>query len=230
MFLLNDGAYPLTFESTYRSALQPEVLTSGDLHQGEWIELVALSMDQLHHQPEIRINSSWRRTDGILERPPFALRPRPRSIFSKMAPNPYFTFPAVLFPLAETAGKKEHIPVHTRRSPGGPSDRAYISSTPTPHMRATFEIELDLHAERLFSEPGKVSPADIFKRQMQVFEGFLKKALQVGVPHVFIIHGLGKGKLKKAIAERCGHYPEVNQVRNDYHPKYGFGASEITFY
>ncbi|MCF8238314.1 MAG: Smr/MutS family protein [Saprospiraceae bacterium] len=229
ILLINDGRSPLSFESHFAGEDLDVLRKKGDLQQGEWIELVALAMDQLHHQPEITVRSFWKLEDQMLERPLFSLRPRPKTVFSKMTPNSYFNFPAVLYALPDETGVKEALQVHTRRRSLVPSDRALISSTPAPHLRASFDIVQDLHAERLFADPGKISSTDIFARQMLVFEQFLKQAIQVGVPHVFIIHGLGKGKLKKAIAERCKHIPEVKLVRNDYHPKYGFGASEIVF-
>ncbi len=229
IFLVNDGRLCISFESRFKADLQAEVSKKGELQQGEWIELVALSMDQLHHQPEITIRSFWKQADQLQERPLYSLRPRPKSVFPKLMPNDFFSFPAVLYRLPDRTDKKEQLEVHTRRKPSYSSGRSFISSTPAPHDRAAFDIVRDLHAELLFAEPAKASSADIFAKQMLVFEQFLKQAIQVGVPHVFIIHGLGKGKLRKAIAERCADYPEVKLVRNDYHPKYGFGASEILF-
>jgi dsDNA-specific endonuclease/ATPase MutS2 len=44
-----------------------------------------------------------------------------------------------------------------------------------------------------------------------------------------VIHGLGKGKLKNEIATRLINHPEVKTFKNEYHPKYGFGATEIIF-
>ncbi|RQH21817.1 hypothetical protein D5R40_31195 [Okeania hirsuta] len=46
---------------------------------------------------------------------------------------------------------------------------------------------------------------------------------------VFVIHGVGEGKLRNAIATRLIKYPEVVSFKNEFHPRYGFGATEIIF-
>lgn len=64
---------------------------------------------------------------------------------------------------------------------------------------------------------------------MSHFEAFLSKAVRLGVPSVFIIHGVGKGVLKDAISQRLKQHPNVAEFRNEYHPKYGWGATEVFF-
>ena len=225
VFLLNDHSDPLTFSGEIRIGDHQVTQKAGTLSAGEWIELIALPMDRLHQQPEILIQS--KPESDPVEYPPFVLKPRPKSLFQKMRPNEYFSFPAALYPLPVNSGGSKNLDVYTKRPLVSNPDRRRIHTTPAPLQRASFKTELDLHAEQLFANPGKVSPADIFRRQMETFEHYLQQAIQIGVPHVFIIHGLGKGKLRQAIADRSLTYSSVAQVRNDYHPKYGFGASEI---
>jgi dsDNA-specific endonuclease/ATPase MutS2 len=42
-------------------------------------------------------------------------------------------------------------------------------------------------------------------------------------------HGLGEGKLRTAIARRLKEMHEVSAYKNEYHPKYGWGATEVIF-
>ncbi len=225
VFLVNDSALSLTFSGEIRLADSPVSQKEGTLVPYEWIELTALTMDRLHQQPEILIRS--KQASETADYQTFTLKPRPKSLFQKMTPNGYFNFPAALYPLPENSGSPTNLNVYTKRPATSNPDRRRIHATPTPSQKAFFNTELDLHAEQLFANPGKVSPADIFRRQMETFEHYLQQAIQIGVPQVFIIHGLGKGKLRQAIADRSLTFSEVAQVRNDYHPKYGFGASEI---
>lgn len=227
VFLLNDSSAPISFTGEIRIANHQVAQKEGTLAMGEWIEMIALPMDRLHQQPEIQIRSNPVSDPGGF--PTFVLKPRPKSLFQKLLPNPYFTFSAALYRLPETAGVAAILNVYTKLPVPSNPDRRRIHATPPPAQKASFNTELDLHAERLFSNPGKVSPADIFRRQMETFEHYLQQAIRIGVPHVFIIHGLGKGKLRQAIVDRSLTYQAVAQVKNDYHPKYGFGASEIIF-
>ncbi|WP_428409939.1 Smr/MutS family protein [Phaeodactylibacter xiamenensis] len=43
------------------------------------------------------------------------------------------------------------------------------------------------------------------------------------------MHGIGKGKLRDSIASRLIQMPEVRSFRNEYHHRYGYGATEVIF-
>ncbi len=62
---------------------------------------------------------------------------------------------------------------------------------------------------------------------MEAFDKFLSQAIRLGVSKVFVIHGVGKGKLKDKIVTRLIQMPDVTNFKNEYHSKYGFGATEI---
>jgi len=40
---------------------------------------------------------------------------------------------------------------------------------------------------------------------------------------------IGKGRLRNEIASRLVQMPEVKTFKNEYHPNYGFGATEVIF-
>ncbi|MBK7408795.1 MAG: Smr/MutS family protein [Saprospirales bacterium] len=94
---------------------------------------------------------------------------------------------------------------------------------------AEFVNEIDLHIERLTDRHAKLGNAEILRIQMAHFEAFLNKANRLGIASIFVIHGVGKGVLRDAIAERLRRHPEVREFKNEYHPKYGWGATEILF-
>jgi dsDNA-specific endonuclease/ATPase MutS2 len=94
---------------------------------------------------------------------------------------------------------------------------------------AHFIPEIDLHIQNLTNGYAKLDRGEIVRIQLQHFQRFLEKAIRLGVPSVFIIHGVGEGKLKEAIAERLRHHPAVSKFKNEYHAKYGYGATEVIF-
>ncbi|MBK6949349.1 MAG: Smr/MutS family protein [Haliscomenobacter sp.] len=94
---------------------------------------------------------------------------------------------------------------------------------------AEFLPELDLHIEKLVNDPAHLSNAQIAQLQLKVFEDYMDKAIRLGLERVFIIHGLGKGRLKDMIASRLIRMPEVLTFKNEFHPKYGHGATEVIF-
>ena len=94
---------------------------------------------------------------------------------------------------------------------------------------ASFSPEIDLHIEKLKPNAKDLSNKEIVKIQMQAFENYLAKAIRLGVERVFIIHGVGTGALKKRITEKIILHPDIKSFKNEFHPRYGWGATEIIF-
>ncbi len=94
---------------------------------------------------------------------------------------------------------------------------------------AHFKNELDLHIQQLHADHKSLSPAESLQIQLQAFENYLQRAINVGIPSVFIIHGLGTGRLRDRIAARLRRSENVLHFKNEFHEKYGFGATEVIF-
>lgn len=92
-----------------------------------------------------------------------------------------------------------------------------------------FQEELDLHLDKLVSNPESVPKHQVLPTQMMYFDNYIDQALRLGVDQVFIIHGVGNGVLKKAIQKRLESTPFIKKVIQEYHPKYGYGATEVHF-
>jgi hypothetical protein len=95
--------------------------------------------------------------------------------------------------------------------------------------KAEFKNELDLHIEKLVPNTSKLDPTSIMTIQLSRFHEYIEEAILAGVPVVYIIHGLGQGKLKDEIHKALKENKAVKRFINQYHAKYGFGATEIQF-
>lgn len=102
---------------------------------------------------------------------------------------------------------------------------------PTPDVGeyAQFPREIDLHIEVLHTNHTTLTNEEIVKQQLRAFDHYIEKAVRLGIPRVFVIHGVGKGRLKEMIAARLRRNNQVQTFRNEYHQKYGWGATEIIF-
>jgi dsDNA-specific endonuclease/ATPase MutS2 len=49
------------------------------------------------------------------------------------------------------------------------------------------------------------------------------------VDRIFVIHGVGEGKLRDVISTQLMQMTEVKSFKNEFHPRYGFGATEVIF-
>lgn len=95
--------------------------------------------------------------------------------------------------------------------------------------KANFSSDIDLHAEKLLSNPNKHSPKEIFEFQIQALKEFLEHAIELDMKEVFVIHGLGTGKLRIAVEQVLRRNEHIKEFKNEYIAKYGFGATHVRF-
>jgi len=91
------------------------------------------------------------------------------------------------------------------------------------------KYEVDLHIEKLIDEWRGLSNIAILAIQLNEFQRYLDLAIAHKQPSMIVIHGLGKGKLRDEIHQLLRQTPEVGNFVNEYHPRYGYGATEISF-
>jgi hypothetical protein len=87
--------------------------------------------------------------------------------------------------------------------------------------------EIDLHIENLADNYSGMSNGEIMQIQLSRFREALENAIIGGLETFYVIHGLGKGKLREEIFRILPEYKAVKSFKNEYHHKYGFGATEI---
>lgn len=88
---------------------------------------------------------------------------------------------------------------------------------------------VDLHIEKLNDNWQQLSNFEILTAQLSHFEKYYELAVAHHQPTLIIIHGIGEGKLRDEIHERLKYKNEVKSYVNQFHPLYGFGATEIYF-
>ena len=88
---------------------------------------------------------------------------------------------------------------------------------------------IDLHIEKLSDDWKGLSNFEILSIQLSAFEKYLNLAIAHHQPNFIVVHGIGTGKLKDEIHEILKSKKEVKSFVNQYHPNYGFGATEIFF-
>lgn len=93
--------------------------------------------------------------------------------------------------------------------------------------RAAFPLEIDLHAAALIPNHKSLDKKDILQKQMAAFEEYIQEAYRLGMDKIAVIHGLGEGKLRERIHQRLDQLDWVKDFRNEYHPRYGWGATEV---
>lgn len=88
---------------------------------------------------------------------------------------------------------------------------------------------VDLHIEKLTDNFKSLNNFEILTIQLSHFEKYYHLAVANQQPNLIVIHGVGTGKLRTEIHEILKLKREVKSFANQYHPNFGFGATEIFF-
>lgn len=238
LYLINDTSFDMIYHLTYTTAGKIKYDQHGKI-DGPGAELIGeIHIDELNDQPECAVNCHRVTTEGLQEVCAKLLKIKPKSFFSKFTTAPVLNRQVHLFRLLdrnETPAKPEKeaedLRTYTIRNNKlrWRQEKQKQGKKHEVTELAQFSPEIDLHIENLMAKPGKLSNADVLRHQLEHFEHYMDKAIQVGAERVFIIHGVGKGKLRDAIATRLMQNTFVKTFNNNYHPRYGFGATEVVF-
>ncbi len=202
-----------------------------------------LFYDELVEIPEAIIEAREVSTAGVGDILTKVIKLKPQSFFKSIMTAPLLNKQVhhfVLFenfnppqPKAKEKGAKEDLKAYTKRVKEpvkpvyqSPSIGRKVSRNEIEEY-ANFNTEIDLHIENITDKSSGMSNGEILKMQLHHFDRFMQKAYRLGVPRVFIIHGVGKGKLRDAITTKLLQEYDIETFRNEFHPKYGFGATEV---
>ncbi len=111
---------------------------------------------------------------------------------------------------------------------GNAGFRVYDASRVRENL-APARTVVDLHIEKLTNSWKHLSNFEILTIQLKEFEKFYDLAVSHYQPSLTVIHGVGVGKLRDEIHDILKLKKEVKSFVNQYHPSYGYGATEIYF-
>lgn len=109
---------------------------------------------------------------------------------------------------------------------GNAGFRIYDASKASVHFPPAQSV-VDLHIEKLTDRFQHLNNGEILDLQLSVFEKQLDLAVLHKSSNIIFIHGVGEGRLRHEIHELLKIRKEVKSFVNQYHPFYGYGATEV---
>src|SRR5688572_23214378 len=88
---------------------------------------------------------------------------------------------------------------------------------------------IDVHIEKLSDSWKHLSNFEILTLQLKTFEKYYYLAVAHRQPNLTVVHGIGSGKLRDEIHDILKSKKEVKSFVNQFHPNFGYGATEIFF-
>ncbi len=236
IWLINDTEEEYIFNLLLKVKGEKDWDQNAKLDKMSKTEMGTMPFDQLNDNPVFELQK-WRITSmGTQDFQKNSIKIKPKTFFGKLRTAPFIDVPVhwfLAFPKKKKAAQGEDLRSYTKRNasvrlPRNEEERRRFNLNDVSEF-ASFEIEIDLHVGALETDTTGMDAAQIIRVQMEYFDGFIENAVRIGVPRVFVIHGLGKGKLRDLIATRLVNHPDVKTFRNEYHPRYGWGATEVEF-
>lgn len=155
-----------------------------------------------------------------------SLRLKPKQLFSKLQDLKEKNEASFSYRLFENYPDKqiEHEPYF----PEIKKQKSYDLSKVKQQLEPPRSV-IDLHIEKLTTAWQGMSNFEMLTLQLRTFEKYYDLAVLHMQPSLIVIHGVGSGKLRDEIHAILRQKKEVRSFVNQYHPLYGFGATEIQF-
>ncbi|MBL7827507.1 MAG: Smr/MutS family protein [Saprospiraceae bacterium] len=238
VWLINDTQFEFLMEFDLYTVNRDVLIIDNKIAAASALELGDFLSDDLNDAPEAFIKVQRITTEGLDQPLENTLKIRAKQFFNSLNTAPIINVMAhqlVLLDAFEPKQKESNsddLKLYTQqnrkkgRNIDGDRSRHYKAFD--PEAFAGFEPEIDLHIQNLMNGYARIDKGEILRIQMMHFQRFLDQAIRLGAPKVFIIHGVGEGKLKEAVSQSLKENPHVVKFKNEYHHKYGYGATEVT--
>ena len=228
MHLLNRTQMELRFK--YRQSFfgKNEFTLDTQLHPFEDFYLHDVLLTDLSDSPVFEFEFSLLQPDKTkADYFPKSLKLKPKQLFEKigkMKKNDEATFSISLFEKYPDRPVTEFFDLDL---PTG-KVKSFDAAKTREHLEPAKPV-VDLHIEKLEVDWNGLSNYEILGLQLKAFEKYYDLAVAHIQPSLTVIHGVGEGKLRDEIHAILNTKKEVKTFVNQFHPLYGFGATEIFF-
>ncbi len=238
-WLINDTTQEFLLELDLYTATRDVLVLDEKITAISALELGDLLFDDLNDSLEASVTVRRITTEGLDQPLKKTLKIRPKQFFNNVQTAPILNLLAHHFLLfdsfepkkeSESEDLKKYAKQQTPHLKSGSQLESALYKVFNVEEFASFVPEIDLHIEKLINGHARLDKGEIVRIQMLHFQRFLDKAIRLGVPRVFVIHGVGEGKLREAIAARLRENHDVAKFKNEFHHKYGYGATEVIFH
>ncbi len=230
LYLLNRTRtyYKFNYQLNYFG--KPDLSFKNEIHAFGDFYLHDLDFENLNDSPTFEFDFSLLEKDKKkAEHFEASVRLKPRQLFARieeLRKNNQATFTQRLF---ETYPDKPiDAPVELGRL-AARGYKIYDATKAREHLEPARSV-VDLHIDKIIDDWKGLSNHEILKLQLRTFEKFYDLSLAHRQPSLIVIHGVGEGRLREEIHERLRTKKEVSSFVNQFHPNFGFGATEIFFH
>jgi hypothetical protein len=224
--LLNETPYSLRYTYEARDIKSELLSLKGEMQPFSNLYLHSLDFETMSAVPRFLWEAQPVEGKKLGPKRTGEVRLRPPKLFQHLQKSLQHGEPTFRVVLLEDFVEKEQVPLLEHPF--------VISPIPQPELRpSSIEAELpailDLHLSALLGDGETLPRGEALPLQIRVLRHALEETIVVGGKRLMVIHGLGRGILRNMVHEVLRKTPEVAHFSDDWHPKYGFGATEVWF-
>jgi len=238
LLLVNATAYDLYVKMTVLFDNESELTLSERVKAFSPLKVDEFTPLEFGDKPSVKYEFQRIMTTGVESFKQGVLKLKDKMLLKEKKMIPLLDFPAIGISIwaknkvekpASIGSLKDYTQENVKLRPKKTIVAKPVFSLFDPLRKAHFPTEIDLHIEKLAKNYRNLSNAQIVQIQMKAMSNYVDDAYQLGMDSVFLIHGVGKGYLMNAIHKRLRNHPHILSVKNEYHSKYGYGATEVIF-
>jgi hypothetical protein len=220
-----------TYKFTYRLHYfgKPDFELKNEIHAFEDFYLHDIPFADLNDSPSFEFEFSLAEPDKKkASHYEASVRLKPKQLFARieeLKKNNLATFTQLLFDKYPDRAMEDRVEPGILATKGY---KVYEASKARQHLEPARTV-LDLHIEKITPDWKALSNYEILSMQLKEFEKYYHLAVVHHFPSMIVIHGIGEGVLRNEIHDILRLKREVRSFVNQYHPAYGFGATEIFF-
>ena len=221
----NDTAYNFTYNCMIGG--QSDFQLKNTIEPGSDFYLHDVKFEDLSDSPRFDFEFSLKEKDK--KKAPYyeaSLKLKAKQLFKKIEEIQIKNEPTFAYLLFETYPDKavEYKADLSHLSNAG--FRIYDAGNIRQNMESARSV-VDLHIEKLTDSWKHLNNYEILTMQLKAFEKYYELAVTHYQPSLTVIHGIGQGKLRDEIHDILRFKKHVSSFINQYHPLYGYGATEI---
>ncbi|HEY8690799.1 MAG TPA: Smr/MutS family protein [Chitinophagaceae bacterium] len=229
LYLINQTEHPLNFDYQITFGGSPDFELKNQIFSFTDFYLHDVPFEQMNDAPKFEFEFSLITPDKKkAEYFEASLKLKAKQLFQKIEEIKLKNEPTFSYKLFETYPDKVIEDKHDFAKLSGAGNRIYDASKASQNLEPARSV-VDLHIEKLSDDWKHLSNFEILTIQLKAFEKYYYLATAHLQPNLIVIHGIGSGKLKDEIHEILKTKKEVKTFVNQYHPNFGYGATEIYF-
>ena len=229
LYLINQTEHPYNFNYRITFGGSPDFELKNQIFSFTDFYLHDVPFEQMNDAPKFVFEFSLMNADKKkAEYFETSLKLKAKQLFQKIEEMKLKNEPTFSYKLFETYPDKVVEDKPDFAGSSGAGNRIYDASKVAQNLEPARSV-IDRHIEKLSDDWKHLSNFEILTLQLKIFEKYFYLATAHRQPNLIVIHGVGSGKLKDEIHEILKTKKEVKTFVNQYHPNFGYGATEIYF-